>query len=42
MVGQKKYANLTRFLDMPYIPGNIMSGKQATHEADRGALGQSL
>ena len=42
VVGHKRYANLAKFLDMPYSLGNIMFGKQATHEAHRGALGQSL
>jgi len=41
VVGHRRYANLTRSLDMPYSLENIVSGKQATHEAHRGALGQS-
>ena len=41
VIGHRRYANLARSLDVPYSLGNIMSGKQATHEAHRGALGQS-
>ena len=42
VVVHRRYANLTRFLDMSYSLGNIVSGKQVTHEAHRSALGQSL
>ena len=42
MVGHDREANLAKFLDMPYSIGNIVSGKQATHEAHRGVVGQSL
>jgi len=41
VVGHRRYANLTRTLDMPYSCGNIGSRKQATHDTHRGALGQS-
>ena len=41
MVSRGRYVNLARSLDMPYSLGNIVYRKQATHEAHRGALGQS-
>jgi len=41
VVSHKRYAYLTRSLDMPYSLTDIVSRKQATHEAHRGALGQS-
>jgi len=41
VVSHKRYANLVRFLHMPYSLRNIVSRKQATHEAHHGALGQS-
>jgi len=40
VIGHKRYTNLSRPQDMPYSPGNIESGKQASHEVHRGALGQ--
>ena len=40
VVVHMRYANLARPLDMPYILGNIGSGKEATDKAHRGALGQ--
>jgi len=39
VVGHKRYGNPARFLEMAYSLGNIVSRKQATHEAHRGALG---
>jgi len=42
VVGHWRYANLIGSPDMPYSLENIVFGKQATHEAHRGALGQSL
>ena len=42
MVGHMRYTNLVKSLDMLDSLVNIVSGKQATHEAHRGALGQSL
>ena len=41
MVGHKKYAKPTGFLNMPYSPRNIKFGEQAPHEARCGALGQN-
>ena len=41
VVVHKRYANLSRSLDMPYSLGNIGSRKQATHKAHHGALRQS-
>jgi len=41
VVGRRRYANLARSLDMPYSLGNIVFGKQVTHEAHHGALRQS-
>ena len=41
MVGHKRYANPARSLNMPYSLGNIEFGWQSSHEAHRGALGQS-
>jgi len=37
-----RYVNLSRSLNMHYSLGSIGFGKQATHEAHWGALGQSL
>jgi len=42
VVGHRRYANLAMSLDMPYSLENIGSRKQVTHEAHRGALGQSF
>ena len=45
VIVHRRYVNLTRFLDMfldmLYSLENTVFGKQATHEAHRGALGQS-
>jgi len=40
VVRHRRYGNLARSLDMPYSLENIVSGKQATCEGDRGTLGQ--